>query len=210
MHIFPKSFHKKMLARASAGKNFAHVKRVFDVLAALGGLLFLGWLMGIIALLIRLEDGAPVLFRQERLGRWEKPFSVLKFRTMRLDAPNVASNALKNPDQYLLKIGKLLRKTSLDELPQLVNILRGDMSIIGPRPLIPQEREIRLLRRQYGVYAVRPGVTGWAQVNGRDKLPIKHKAMLDKFYMDHWGVYLDLRILKRTVEYVIKHIGITH
>jgi len=209
MHIFPKSFHKKMLARR-AGKGFPALKRAFDICAALAGIFATGWLMCIIALLILLEDGAPLLFRQERVGKDEKTFTLLKFRTMRRDTPNVASKDLKNPGQYVLRIGKLLRKTSLDELPQLFNILRGEMSIIGPRPLIPAETEIRRLRRQYGVYSVRPGVTGWAQVNGRDKLPVKHKAMLDKFYIDHMGIYLDLRILKRTAFYVFERRNISH
>lgn len=198
-----------MLARR-VWKGFPALKRAFDVAAAATGIFFSLWLMGIIALLILLEDGAPVLFRQTRVGKGEKPFTLYKFRSMRKDAPNVASRDLKNPEQYLLKTGKILRKTSLDELPQLFNILRGEMSVVGPRPLIPAEEKIHLLRRQYGVYDVRPGVTGWAQVNGRDKLPLKHKAMLDKFYVDHRGIYLDLRILKRTVFYVFERRGIEH
>ncbi|MDR3344330.1 MAG: sugar transferase [Oscillospiraceae bacterium] len=208
-HIFPKSFHKKMLARQT-GRHFYAFKRAFDFCAALAAIVLSGWLMALIALLIFAEDGAPALFRQERMGRGEKLFTLYKFRSMRRDAPNVASKELKNPQKYMLRIGKILRKTSLDELPQLFNILRGEMSFIGPRPLIPAETEIRRLRRQYGVYTVRPGVTGWAQVNGRDKLPIKHKAMLDKFYIDHMGVYLDLRIIKRTVFYVFERRGISH
>ncbi|MDR1410162.1 MAG: sugar transferase [Oscillospiraceae bacterium] len=209
MHIFPKSFHQKMLARR-VGKGFQPLKRAFDILAASLGLLFGGWLMAIIALLIFIEDRSPVLFRQERVGAGEKNFTLYKFRSMRRDAPNVASKDLKDPQKYLLRVGKILRKTSLDELPQLFNIIKGDMSFIGPRPLIPAETEIRSLRRQYGVYTVRPGVTGWAQVNGRDKLPIKHKAMLDKFYIDHMGLYLDLRIIKRTVFYIFERRGISY
>ncbi|MCL2023076.1 MAG: sugar transferase [Oscillospiraceae bacterium] len=209
MHIFPKSFHKKMLAKKTS-RSFYAVKRASDFLFALLGIVLSWWLMLIIAVLIILEDGAPVLFRQKRVGKDEKIFTVLKFRTMRRDTPNVPSRELKNPDKYVLKIGKILRKLSLDELPQLFNILRGEMSIIGPRPLIPKETEIIKLRRKFNVYSVRPGVTGWAQVNGRDKLPIKHKAMLDKFYIDHMGVYLDLRILKRTLFYVFEQRNISH
>ena len=198
-----------MLAKKTS-RSFYAVKRASDFLFALLGIVLSWWLMLIIAVLIILEDGAPVLFRQKRVGKDEKIFTVLKFRTMRRDTPNVPSRELKNPDKYVLKIGKILRKLSLDELPQLFNILRGEMSIIGPRPLIPKETEIIKLRRKFNVYSVRPGVTGWAQVNGRDKLPIKHKAMLDKFYIDHMGVYLDLRILKRTLFYVFEQRNISH
>ncbi len=180
------------------------MKRACDIVISLVLLVLLSPVLAAISLVILLDDGAPVIFRQERVGRDNKIFSVLKFRTMRKDTPNVATADLTDSDKYITKSGDFLRKTSLDELPQLINVLNGSMSFIGPRPLIPDETEIRELRKEHGVYAVRPGVTGWAQVNGRDILSPKEKVLYDREYVNNLSLSFDFLILLRTVKVVLK------
>ena len=148
---------------------------------------------------------APLFWRW--WGRRGKPFTIYKFQTMKNNTPNCATGELENPEQYITKFGKFLRKTSLDELPQLWNILKGDMSFVGPRPLISSEMRAHRLRLEYGVYRFRPGLTGWAQINGRDSISLLRKMKLDKEYCDNWSLKLDLIILLRSVGAVVKQEG---
>ena len=181
------------------------MKRCFDFTVSLCAILVLSPLFALLALLIYLDSGGPVLFRQPRVGRGNELFNIYKFRTMKIDAPGaVAKEKLKRSGDYTTRVGRVLRSSSLDELPQLFNILRGEMSVVGPRPLIPQEKEIRRLREQYNVYSVRPGVTGLAQVNGRDALSNAQKALFDKEYVENFSLKNDIKILFKTVVVVLK------
>ena len=146
---------------------------------------------------------SPVLFRQQRVGRNNEVFSIYKFRTMKNNTGNVATAQLKNSDEFITRSGRFFRKTSLDELPQLFNILKGDMSFVGPRPLIPEEEEIRQLRNKKGVYAVRPGMTGLAQINGRDNLDMVQKTEYDLQYIENMSFFNDIKILFKTVFVVL-------
>lgn len=148
-----------------------------------------------------------VFFSHERRGRSGKPFKIYKFQTMKNNTPNCATGELENPEQYITKFGAFLRKTSMDELPQLWNILKGDMSFVGPRPLISSEIRAHRLRLEYGVYRFRPGLTGWAQINGRDDISLMKKMKLDKEYCDNWSLKLDLTILLRSIGVVVKREG---
>ncbi|MCQ2476369.1 MAG: sugar transferase [Clostridia bacterium] len=179
------------------------MKRIFDFTVSLLMIILLSPLMLIIGLIILIDDGAPVIFKQYRVGKDNKLFYIYKFRTMRKNTRNVATNELEESDTMITRSGKLLRKTSLDELPQLFNILSGKMSFVGPRPLIPEEKEIRILRAEYNVYSVRPGMTGLAQVNGRDVLTYQQKAELDKEYVENRSLFGDLVILVKTVFVVL-------
>lgn len=179
------------------------MKRVFDFTVSLLMIILLSPLMLIIGLIILIDDGAPIIFRQYRVGKDNKLFYIYKFRTMRKETRNVATNELEESDSMITKSGRLLRKTSLDELPQLFNILSGKMSFVGPRPLIPEEKEIRVLRAEYNVYSVRPGMTGLAQINGRDVLNYKQKAELDREYVENQSLLGDIRILFKTVFVVL-------
>ena len=176
------------------------MKRFLDVLLSLLAIIFLSPLMLVICLIIICDDGMPVIFRQDRVGRGDKLFKIKKFRTMKNGAPNLSTADFEESDEYITRSGKFLRRTSLDELPQLFNVLAGDMSFIGPRPLIPEESHIRDLRREYGVYSVRPGVTGWAQVNGRDCLSDEEKASYDREYIERRSLAFDTKIFFRMVE----------
>lgn len=180
------------------------MKRFFDFLISLFALIVLSPLFLVISVIILVSDGAPVLFRQKRVGRNNELFTIYKFRTMKNGTENVASAELENAEDKITRIGKLLRSTSIDELPQLINILNGTMSLVGPRPLIPQEDDIRKLREEYNVYSVRPGMTGWAQVNGRDIITRENKALLDKEYVEKQSLGFDIKILFMTVLKVIR------
>lgn len=186
------------------------MKRIFDLLAALGLMLILAPLFLLSVLAVRLTSNGPVLFRSERVGKSNKLFTMYKFRTMRMDTPQVATHLLKEPDQFLTPIGKLLRRTSLDELPQLINVLRGEMSLVGPRPALFNQDDLIALRLAGGVDALNPGITGWAQVNGRDELPIPEKVKLDEWYLRNRSLWLDLKILGMTVFKVIRKEGVVH
>ena len=165
--------------------------------------------MIVIAVLIKITDGGPVIFRQNRIGLNGKRFVCYKFRTMRCDAPkNMSTKDFVNAGEYITPIGAFLRRTSLDELPQLFNVLAGDMSLVGPRPLIPNEKEMHALRKKFGVYNTRPGITGLAQVCGRDKLDDIRKAECDAIYVSNMCFICDLRIIFSTVQGVIKKDGI--
>ena len=183
-------------------------KSIFDVLASFILIIVLSPLLVMISFLIKVTSKGPVLFIQKRVGQNKKHFNMLKFRTMRIDAPkNVPTHQLDNPDTYLTPIGKILRKTSLDELPQLWNILIRDMSFIGPRPALWNQYDLIEYRESYRVHDVLPGITGWAQVYGRDALSIEDKAKLDGLYINKIGLLTDLKILLRTVLIVIKSEG---
>ena len=195
---------EKTFEKTPAFRRYMILKRILDFIMASVATVFAAIPMGIIALAVRLDSGGEAFFRQKRIGRDMKPFYCLKFRSMRKEAPSYcATKELHGAEDYITRVGRILRKTSLDELPQLFNILKGDMSLIGPRPLIPEEEEIHELRRQYNVYRVRPGLTGLAQINGRDRLTCEEKARLDKEYVDHCGVAADLAILFKTVRKVL-------
>lgn len=183
------------------------MKRVFDFLIGIFGLIILSPVFVLIAVLILATDGSPVVFKQDRVGKDNKIFKIYKFRTMKKDTGDYATAELADLEGATTKIGKILRKTSLDELPQFVNLVNGTMSLVGPRPLIPAEKEIRELREKYGVYSVLPGITGWAQVNGRDDVSIEEKALLDKEYVENRSLIFDIKILFKTVKMVITREG---
>lgn len=179
------------------------MKRVADFVISLISILILSPLLLALSLIILIADGTPVLYKQQRIGKDEKLFTIYKFRTMKNGTRVAASGDLTESEAQIIPGGRLLRKLSLDELPQLFNILKGDMSLIGPRPLIPEETDIHELRQQYNVYSVRPGLTGLAQINGRDRLSSEEKALLDKEYVENCGVAADLAILFKTVRKVL-------
>ena len=178
------------------------MKRAFDLAASILALLLLSPLLAVVSLVVFLDDGAPVVFRQNRVGKGNALFKIRKFRTMRRETKNTSQSELRGED-CLTRSGKFLRKLSLDELPQLLNILAGEMSFVGPRPLIPEEEEIRRLRAQMGIYAVLPGLTGWAQVNGRASVSDEEKVALDKEYIEKRSFWLDMKILVKTFAQVI-------
>ncbi len=185
------------------------MKRTFDFCVSLFLLILLSPVLAVIALVILIDDGAPVIFRQKRVGRNAENFEIIKFRTMKKGTRNAATANLSEADEQITRSGRILRKTSLDELLQLVNVLNGSMSLVGPRPLIPEETDIHELRLKYGVYSVRPGVTGWAQINGRDNLSAKEKALFDKEYIDKQSLLFDIKILIRTVSVVLRRENIS-
>ena len=171
--------------------------------------IFCAPLLAGIAIWVKIDSPGPVFFRQKRVGIHQKYFEILKFRTMRADTPkDVPTHLLENPDQYITKSGKFLRATSLDELPQLMNILKGDMSLVGPRPALWNQYDLLVEREQYGANSVRPGLTGWAQIHGRDELPIRQKAELDGYYVHHIQLKMDLECLWRTAGAVLRQDGI--
>ena len=164
----------------------------------------------LVALLVRFTSKGPVLYWSERVGRDNLIFSMPKFRTMRQDAPEVATHLMTNPDEFLTPIGGFLRRSSLDELPQLFSILKGDMSFVGPRPALFNQDDLIALRTEQGVEQLKPGITGWAQVNGRDELAIPEKVALDVMYLQQQTFLLDLRILWMTFSKVIGREGVVH
>ncbi len=180
------------------------MKRAFDFTVSLLLIIILLPVFLLVSLIVLIDAGTPVIFRQYRVGKDNKLFYIYKFRTMRKNTRNAATAELTDSDKFITKSGRILRKTSLDELPQLVNVLLGDMSFVGPRPLIPEEKEIRALRKEYNVYSVKPGITGLAQVNGRDNLSIEEKALFDKEYVDKQSIGLDIKILFKTVMVVLR------
>ena len=186
------------------------MKRVFDLLVALlAGLVLLIPLV-VLAVLVRLTSKGPALYWSDRVGRHNHIFKMPKFRTMRVDTPAVATHLLKDPSTYLTPIGPFLRKSSLDELPQLWSILKGDMSLVGPRPALFNQDDLIALRTECGVHELVPGLTGWAQINGRDELPIPDKVKLDVEYLQRRSMGFDLTILWRTALSVMRRDGITH
>jgi O-antigen biosynthesis protein WbqP len=186
------------------------MKRLFDVCVAGGSIIILALPMMIVAILVKTTSKGPILYWSDRVGKNNKIFKMPKFRSMRIDTPAVATHLLTNPDAYLTSIGGFLRKSSLDELPQLWNIIKGDMSLVGPRPALFNQYDLIALRTQYGVHKLTPGLTGWAQINGRDELPIPEKVKLDVEYLHKQAFFFDIAILFKTFIKVIKKDGITH
>jgi O-antigen biosynthesis protein WbqP len=186
------------------------MKRLFDLVVALVATVFLVLPIVITALAVRLTSPGPVLYWSERVGRHNRIFKMPKFRSMRIDTPVVATHLLQNPDQWLTPIGSFLRKSSLDELPQLWSILKGDMSFVGPRPALFNQDDLIALRKEKGVHELVPGLTGWAQVNGRDELPIPQKVELDAEYLQRRSLRFDLRVLWMTALKVLARDGVLH
>lgn len=175
-------------------------KRALDVLCTLAGLLILLLPLLLVMLIIYVDDPGPVVFRQWRVGRDGRRFRIIKFRSMRMDAPKYrASTSLDDPERYITRVGRFLRRTSLDELPQLINVLIGDMSLVGPRPLISDEQDVHDLRMRCGVYRVRPGLTGLAQIHDRDDMLPQEKVRWDLEYLRRFGLWTDVRILLATI-----------
>ena len=188
---------------------YSVVKRLGDIILSLMGIIILCPIFMIIAIAIKLDSEGPVIFKQKRFGRYKKSFYVLKFRTMKVESPKyVATRDLHNSEQWITKVGSFLRKTSLDELPQLCNILVGNMSIVGPRPVAISELDVIEAREQYGANDILPGLTGWAQINGRDNLSTDVKARLDGYYVQHRSLTMDIKCIVRTIPYVLKRKGI--
>lgn len=185
------------------------IKKILDRLLALVGLCILSPVFLILVAAIKLDSKGPVLFRQKRVGINKTYFNILKFRTMKIDTPkDMPTHLLKDPQQYITKVGGFLRKTSLDELPQIINILKGDMAIVGPRPALWNQYDLIEERDKYGANDILPGLTGWAQINGRDELPIAVKARLDGEYVKRMGFLMDVRCILGTVISVARQEGI--
>lgn len=185
------------------------IKPSIDFLLSLSGLIILSPIFLILCIWIKVDSKGPILFKQKRIGRNKDYFYILKFRTMYIDTPkDMPTHMLKNPDQFITKSGKFLRKTSLDELPQIINILKGEMSIIGPRPALWNQDDLIAERDKYHANDIKPGLTGWAQVNGRDELEINVKARLDGDYVQHMSFLFDLKCFFKTITSVLKHDGV--
>lgn len=184
-------------------------KRTLDIVLSFIGMIVLSPFFLLLVLAIKLDSKGPVLFKQKRIGLHKKHFYILKFRTMRIDTPkDTPTHLLENPEQWITKVGKFLRRTSLDELPQIWNIFVGDMSIIGPRPALWNQYDLIEERDRYGANDVLPGLTGWAQIHGRDELPIAKKAELDGYYVQHLSFGLDVRCFFGTIKSVAKSEGV--
>lgn len=186
------------------------MKRFFDLCLAWFAAMFLLIPFLLLWLMVRMTSEGPALYWSDRVGRNNKIFKMPKFRSMRVDTPAVATHLLTNPEQFLTPIGAFLRKSSLDELPQLWSIMTGDMSFVGPRPALFNQDDLIALRTQYGVHKLVPGLTGWAQVNGRDELPIPEKVKLDVEYMQHQSFFLDIKIIFMTFIKVLRSEGVQH
>lgn len=185
------------------------LKRVIDFILALVGLIVLSPVFLGLIIAIKIDSRGPVLFKQKRIGIRKIHFHILKFRTMRIDTPkDTPTHLLENPEQYITKVGRFLRKTSLDELPQIVNILFGTMAIIGPRPALWNQYDLIAERDKYGANDIRPGLTGWAQINGRDELPIEVKAALDGEYVQRMSFGMDVKCFFGTIVSVLKSDGV--
>ena len=186
------------------------MKRLFDLAVALVAAVFLALPIVMTALAVRLTSPGPALYWSDRVGRHNRIFKMPKFRSMRIDTPAVATHLLQNPEQWLTPIGSFLRKSSLDELPQLWSILKDDMSFVGPRPALFNQDDLIALRTEKGVHELVPGLTGWAQVNGRDELPIPQKVALDAEYLERRSLLFDMKILWLTALKVLARDGVSH
>lgn len=188
---------------------YMKVKRVMDIVLSSLGIVILSPVFIVLIIAIKTESKGPVLFKQKRVGIHKKHFNILKFRTMRIDTPkDTPTHLLENPDQYITKVGKFMRKTSLDELPQIFNIFAGQMSVIGPRPALWNQYDLIEERDKYGANDVPPGLTGWAQINGRDELPIELKSKLDGEYVERLALGMDVKCFFGTILCVIKSDGV--
>jgi len=190
-------------------KRYIYLKRIFDFTISLVGFIVLSPLFLLLAIVIKIESKGPVFFKQVRIGKGKKHFHILKFRSMRVDTPSeMPTHLLQHPEQYITKSGKFLRRTSLDELPQIINILKGEMSMIGPRPALWNQYDLIEKRDACGANDVLPGLTGWAQINGRDEISIDHKANFDGEYIARMSFLFDMHILLRTIVSVIRREGV--
>lgn len=188
---------------------YIYIKRILDILLSFLGLIILSPIFLIIIVVIKIDSRGPIFFKQKRLGIHKNYFNIIKFRTMRSDTPkDIPTHILENPDQWITNVGKLLRKTSLDELPQIINILKGEMSIIGPRPALWNQYDLIDERDKYGANDIRPGLTGWAQINGRDELPIEIKANYDGEYAKKMNFIFDVKCFFGTIVSVLKRDGV--
>ena len=188
---------------------YLKIKRCLDFLAALAGLVLLSPLFLAIVIAIKLDTPGPVIFKQRRIGIHKSHFDILKFRTMRVDTPkDTPTHLLENPEQWITRVGRFLRKTSLDELPQIINILFGEMSVVGPRPALWNQQDLVTERDKYSANEVPVGLTGWAQINGRDELPIETKAKLDGEYAAKIGLLMDIKCVLGTIVSVLKSDGV--
>ena len=186
-----------------------YIKRILAVILSALGILALGWLLLILSIAIKVESKGPVLFKQKRVGIHKRHFNILKFRTMKMETPrDMPTHLLENPEQYITRVGRFLRKASLDELPQIFQIFTGDMSVIGPRPALWNQFDLIEERDKYGANDIRPGLTGWAQINGRDELPIDVKAKLDGVYVEKLSFLFDCRCFFGTITSVLKSEGV--
>jgi O-antigen biosynthesis protein WbqP len=192
------------------GEGEIAVKRASDLIASLLLLVVFALPIAVLALLVRLTSKGPALYWSNRVGRWNQIFSMPKFRSMRVNAPQVATHLLSAPDALLTPIGGFLRRSSLDELPQLFSVLRGDLSLVGPRPALFNQDDLIALRNEFGVHHLLPGITGWAQVNGRDDLPIPEKVRFDREYLERHSFWFDIKILFLTVLKVVRREGVSH
>lgn len=201
---------KMNLVRLTKGQRiYCKAKRGLDIICSAAGLIVLSPVFLVAAAAIKLESPKEkVIFKQTRVGRKEDTFYLYKFRSMRSDSPELSTSEFLNAERYITKVGHFIRKTSIDELPQLWNVLKGDMSLVGPRPLLPKEEEVHFLRNYYGIYQVRPGITGLAQISGRDAVDNYNKVRLDRAYVRGVSFPLDLKILWRTVFKVAKSEGV--
>lgn len=186
------------------------MKRLLDIVLVTSALLALAMVFIFAAIAVRLTSPGPAIYWSDRAGRQNRIFRMPKFRSMRIDTPEVATDRLTNPQQWLTPIGSFLRRSSLDELPQLWSILRGDMSLVGPRPALFNQYTLIEKRTLAGVHRLRPGLTGWAQINGRDEIPDDAKVALDVYYLQHQSLHLDLLILWRTAMKVLRSDGVSH
>lgn len=186
------------------------MKRIFDFLLGVIALTVLWLPIALVALAVRITSPGPIFYWSDRVGRNNRIFSMPKFRSMRIDTPVVATHLLNDPGRFMTPIGAFLRKTSLDELPQLWSILKGDMSFVGPRPALFNQADLIALRTEMGVHELVPGLTGWAQINGRDELPIPQKVQLDREYLQRRSFFLDLKILWMTALKVLSRDGVSH
>ena len=188
---------------------YPYVKRGADVALSLLALVCLSPVYIAVAAAVKLSSPGPVLFTQQRIGRGGRIFTIYKFRTMRLDTPrDTATHLLKDPSRYITRVGAFLRRSSLDELPQFFNVLKGDMSIVGPRPALYNQYDLIAAREKAGVNAVRPGITGWAQINGRDELPIPVKVRYDREYVEGLSLKMDVRCFFGTIRSVLRAEGV--
>ena len=189
------------------------IKRIFDVLLVLSSLIVMLPLAVITCLLVKLTSSGNALYWSKRVGMHNHLFSMPKFRSMKVNTPALATHLMNqqaDPNQYLTPVGSFIRKTSLDELPQLWSVLKGDMSIVGPRPVLFNQDDLIKLRTEHGVHALKPGITGWAQINGRDEIPIPQKVALDAYYLKHQSFWLDCYIIALTVVKVLKRDDVSH
>ncbi len=185
-------------------------KRGIDLFGAVSLIIILSPILLVLAILVKLTSNGPVIHWSKRIGRNNEVFLMAKFRTMKIETPQIATHLMSDPDSYLTSIGGYFRRKSLDELPQLVNILKGEISFVGPRPALFNQEDLIEARTKVKVHSIRPGITGWAQIHGRDEIPIPQKVEYDNYYLENRSLFLDFRILLETFFKVIREDGVSH